>query len=123
MPDRYDTLVVLGPTASGKTALGVRLAERFGGEIISADSRQVYQGLDIGSGKDLDEYSNGSVTIPYHLIDVVGLDYEFNVYDFQKRFFESHAVIRENDSLPIFGRGDGSLSGSGVAGVRDAGSA
>jgi len=107
MPQVLDTLVVLGPTASGKTALGVELARHFNGEIISADSRQVYRGLDIGSGKDLDEYTNNGQTVPYHLIDIVELEYEYNVFEFQKQFFTAHARIREQKALPILVGGTG----------------
>ena len=67
----FDLLCIVGPTASGKTNLAVRLAAAFGGEIISADSRQVYRGMDIGTGKDLDEYVWEGKKIPYHLIDIV----------------------------------------------------
>jgi len=80
-------LMVLGPTASGKTRLGVEVARELGGEIVSADSRQVYRGLDIGAGKDLHEYSSGGSPVAYHLIDIVDLDFEFNVFEYQKRFF------------------------------------
>jgi tRNA dimethylallyltransferase len=81
-------VVVLGPTASGKTRLGVALARELGGEIVSADSRQVYRGLDIGAGKDLDEYSSGGTPVSYHLIDIVDLDVEFSVFDYQRRCFQ-----------------------------------
>lgn len=96
-------IVVLGPTASGKTALGVKLAEKFKGEIISADSRQVYKGMDIGSGKDLDEYGD----TPYHLIDIVEPGYEFNVFEFQKRFCEAFSAIEHQHHLPFLVGGTG----------------
>ncbi|MBR6371813.1 MAG: tRNA (adenosine(37)-N6)-dimethylallyltransferase MiaA, partial [Victivallales bacterium] len=73
-------LVLTGPTASGKTRLAVALARRFGGEIVSADSRQVFRGLDIGTGKDLDEYSAGGTPVKYHLIDVVEPRQDFNLF-------------------------------------------
>ena len=98
---KFNLLVVLGPTASGKTSLAVRLAEHFNGEIISADSRQVYRGLDIGSGKDLHEYQE----IPYHLIDIVDPGYEFNVFDFQRSFFEAFEEIKNRGNLPIMAGG------------------
>ncbi len=96
-------LVVLGPTASGKTHLAVQAAHQLNGEIISADSRQVYRGLDIGSGKDLDEYG----TTPYHLIDVVDPGYEFSLFDFAKAFSSAFDEIRGRNRLPILAGGTG----------------
>jgi tRNA dimethylallyltransferase len=96
-------LVILGPTASGKTRLGVALAQRLNGEIISADSRQVYRGMDIGSGKDLEEYGE----VPYHLIDIVEPGYEFNLFEFQVRFLEAYAAIRSRGRLPVLVGGTG----------------
>lgn len=96
-------LVVLGPTASGKTHLAVQAARQLNGEIISADSRQVYRGLDIGSGKDLDEYG----TTPYHLIDVVDPGYEFSLFDFAKTFCSAFDEIRGCNRLPIMAGGTG----------------
>jgi tRNA dimethylallyltransferase len=103
----FDTLVILGPTASGKTRLGVELARDLGAEIISADSRQVYRGLDIGAGKDLEEYSAGGAPVPYHLIDVVDLDVEFSVFDYQKRCYEVIEQLLERRILPIIVGGTG----------------
>jgi tRNA dimethylallyltransferase len=100
-------LVVLGPTASGKTRLGVDLAREFDGEIVSADSRQVYRGLDIGAGKDLDEYSAGGAPVSHHLIDIVDLDTEFSVFDFQKLFFEVFIRLTARRVLPIVVGGTG----------------
>ena len=82
----FDLLCIVGPTASGKTNLAVRLAAAFGGEIISADSRQVYRGMDIGTGKDLDEYVWEGKKIPYHLIDIVEAGYKYNVFEYQSDF-------------------------------------
>ncbi len=96
-------LVVLGPTASGKTHLAVQAARRLNGEIISADSRQVYRGLDIGSGKDLDEYG----ATPYHLIDVVDPGYEFSLFDFAHGFSQAFSKICERNHLPILAGGTG----------------
>ena len=100
---KYNLLVILGPTASGKTRLGVGAAQALGGEILSADSRQVYKGMDLGTGKDLTEYGD----IPYHLIDLVNPGYEFNVFEFQRRFFEAFAEIGERNRLPILVGGTG----------------
>jgi len=99
--------MVLGPTASGKTRLGVELARELGGEIVSADSRQVYRCLDIGAGKDLEEYAVGGPPIPYHLIDIVDLDVEFSVFDFQKRFFEVFDELEARGTPPIVVGGSG----------------
>ena len=99
----FDLLCVLGPTASGKTKYAVRLAREAGGEIISADSRQVYRGMDIGTGKDLDEYSG----IPYHLIDIRPAGDRYNVYEFSKDFFEAYSDIRGRGFVPILCGGTG----------------
>lgn len=96
-------LVVLGPTASGKTRLAVEAARQLDGEIISADSRQVYRGLDIGSGKDLAEYG----TVPYHLVDLVDPGYEFSLFDFVRAFSATFDEIRGRKRLPILAGGTG----------------
>lgn len=101
-PSNANCLVVLGPTAVGKTALAVKLAEYFNSEIISADSRQTYKGLDIGSGKDLSEY-----TVAYHLIDIVDLSTEYSVYDYQSDFHTAFSEIIERNKLPIIAGGTG----------------
>ena len=75
-------ITILGPTASGKTHLATQLAYKTNGEIISADSRQIYRGMDIGTGKDLDEYLIDNTEIPYHLIDITDPGYEYNVFEF-----------------------------------------
>jgi tRNA dimethylallyltransferase len=98
---------VLGTTASGKTQLAVNLAAIIGGEIISADSRQVYRGMDIGSGKDLAEYEVNGLKIPYHLIDVVDAGYEYNVYEYQKDFFTAYELIAQHQNIPILCGGTG----------------
>lgn len=103
----YNLLVVLGPTASGKTRLGVQLAHSLKGEVISADSRQVYNGLNIGSGKDLDEYMVQGDKVPYHLIDIVGLDAEYSVFQFQKDFFRAFATVSTRGNLPVLVGGTG----------------
>jgi tRNA dimethylallyltransferase len=100
-------LVVLGPTASGKTRLAVFLARALHGEIISADSRQVYRGLDIGSGKDLSEYGDGIEFVPYHVIDLAELHEEFNVFAFQRAFLRAFADITGRGRLPVLAGGTG----------------
>ena len=99
----FNLLVILGPTASGKTRLGVELARRLSGEIVSADSRQVYRGMDIGTGKDLAEYGE----VPHHLIDIMEPGAEFNVFLFQRRFFEAFAAISSRGRLPVLVGGTG----------------
>ena len=98
-----DLVVVLGPTASGKTRYAVRLAERLGGEIISADSRQVYRGMDIGTGKDLAEYG----AIPCHLIDIAEPGEQYNVWRFQQDFIRACTDIRSRGAVPILCGGTG----------------
>jgi len=98
-----DLLVILGPTAGGKTHLGVEAARALKGEIISADSRQVFRGMDIGTGKDLAEYG----TVPYHLIDIAEPGTEFSVFAFQQRFLAAFAAIRARRRLPLLVGGPG----------------
>ncbi len=99
-------LVVLGPTASGKTSFAVKLAEHFGGEIISADSRQLYKGMDIGSGKDINEYTLPcGRRIPYHLIDIVEPTYDYNLAEFMKDCHAAVKKIHENGNRVILAGG------------------
>jgi tRNA dimethylallyltransferase len=99
----WNLLVIAGPTASGKTRLGVQAARLFGGEIISADSRQVFRGMDIGTGKDLSEYGE----VRRHLIDILDPGEEFSVFEFQKRFFSAFADIRQRGAVPVLVGGTG----------------
>ncbi|ABC77399.1 tRNA (adenosine(37)-N6)-dimethylallyltransferase MiaA [Syntrophus aciditrophicus] len=100
-------VVILGPTASGKTRLAVRLARDLKSEIVSADSRQVYRGMDIGTGKDLDEYRIDGEEIPCHLIDIVDPDYDFNVFEYQSRFYRCFEEILSRGIVPILVGGTG----------------
>lgn len=100
-------LAILGTTSSGKTALGVRLAVLFDGEIVSADSRQVYRGLDIGTGKDLAEYQVGSKRIPAHLLDVASPKTRFDLARYQKLAFKAIEDILRRGHLPILVGGSG----------------
>lgn len=103
----YNCVVLLGPTAVGKTAIGVRLAVALKGEIISADSRQVYKGLDIGSGKDLADYVLDGKQIPYHLIDVADLSQEYSVFLYQKDFYKTFSGLQERGVMPVVVGGSG----------------
>jgi len=101
------TIIILGPTATGKTKLAIDIANKCDGEIISADSRQVYKKLDIGSGKDLNDYKLSDKIIKYHLIDIVDTDFNYSVYNFQKDFIKSYNQIINNNKLPIICGGTG----------------
>ena len=103
----YDLITILGPTASGKTPLAAALASRLDSEIISADSRQVYRGMDLGTGKDLVDYTVAGKTIPYHLIDIVDPGYKYNVFEYQRDFLQSYQSVRERGKLPILCGGTG----------------
>lgn len=100
-------IVILGATASGKTKLAARLAFELKGEIISADSRQVYKGMDIGTGKDLQEYIVDGQNIPYYLIDIISPQEEFNLFEFQSRFYQIYHHLISRNVLPIVVGGTG----------------
>lgn len=112
----YDLLVVTGPTASGKTSLAVALADCLGGEIISADSRQVYRGMDLGTGKDYDEYMISGRRIPFHLIDIADPGYKYNLFEYQRDFIEIYRNLRERDVFPVVCGGSGMYIDSIVKG-------
>lgn len=105
--NNYELITILGPTASGKTALAAALAARLGTEIISADSRQLYRGMDIGTGKDLADYVVAGKSIPYHLIDICDPGYKYNVFEYQHDFFRVFTALRERGLLPILCGGTG----------------
>lgn len=105
--EEYNCIVVLGPTAVGKTSIGVALAGVLKGEVISADSRQVYKGLDLGSGKDLKDYFYNGKPIPYHLIDVATLACEYNVFNYQQDFYRFFDDLKSRNVLPIIVGGTG----------------
>ena len=115
---QHNLIVILGPTASGKTTLAARLAGDIRAEIISADSRQVYRGMDIGTGKDLAEYVVEGVNIPYHLINIVNPDEEFNVFEYQKRFFNCFKEISSRGMMPMLVGGTGLYIESVLKGYR-----
>ena len=100
-------ITILGPTASGKTSLASALAARIGAEIISADSRQVYRGMTIGTGKDLDDYRQGSLLIPYHLIDICEPGTKYNLFQYQQDFHRAYNDIVARGVTPILCGGTG----------------
>ncbi|MBJ7427693.1 MAG: tRNA (adenosine(37)-N6)-dimethylallyltransferase MiaA [Bacteroidia bacterium] len=107
MNQTCNTIIITGPTASGKTALAVRLAAALNGAIISADSRQVYKNLNIGTGKDLFEYEVNGTKIPYYLIDVAEVDTHFHLYNYITHFFDAFNAIESQHKLPIICGGTG----------------
>ena len=100
-------ITILGPTASGKTDLATHLAARLNAEIISADSRQVYRGMDIGTGKDLADYTVEGHAIPYHLIDICEPGTKYNLFRYQQDFLDCYEDIRSRGALPILCGGTG----------------
>lgn len=100
-------ITILGPTASGKTPVAAALALRTGGEIISADSRQIYRRMDIGTGKDLADYTVDGKRIPYHLIDIAEPGTKYNLFQYQQDFHQAYADIRSRGKLPILCGGTG----------------
>jgi len=102
-----DFLVVTGPTATGKTKVAVNMAHQFNGEIISADSRQIYKGMDIGTGKDLKEYIINDSCVPHHLIDILEPTENYSVYQFQRDFLSTYNDIRAKKAPPILCGGTG----------------
>ena len=106
MPD-YDLIAILGPTASGKTPFAAALANVLDTEIISADSRQIYRGMDLGTGKDLIDYTVNGKQIPYHLIDIADPGYKYNVFEYQRDFLTAYETIKQKGKLPVLCGGTG----------------
>lgn len=117
MPD-YDLIVLLGPTASGKTPFAAALAAELHTEIISADSRQIYRGMDLGTGKDLADYTVDGKQIPYHLIDIAEPGYKYNVFEYQRDFLKAYDTIKQKDCLPVLCGGTGMYIESVLKGYR-----
>lgn len=105
--EAYQLITVLGPTASGKTTFAAALAARLDTEIISADSRQIYRSMDIGTGKDLADYTVDGKVVPYHLIDICDPGYKYNVFEYQHDFFRAYDTIRAKGKLPVLCGGTG----------------
>ena len=104
---KFDMVTILGPTASGKTELAVNLAYKLNGEVISADSRQIYRRMDLGTGKDLTEYRINGTEIPYHLIDIAEPGYQYNVFEFQRDFLNVYQHLKEKGAFPVMCGGSG----------------
>lgn len=111
---RTPTLIICGPTASGKTALAVAVARTLNGEIISADSRQIYRGMDLGTGKDLYEYGD----VPYHLIDIVPAGYKYNLYEYLRDFQIAYESVCSRGRIPVICGGTGLYIESIAKGIR-----
>ena len=114
----YDLLIVTGPTASGKTSLSVALATRMGGEIISADSRQVYRGMTLGTGKDYSDYFIDGKQISYHLIDIADPGYKYNVFEYQRDFIKIYNDLKERRIFPVVCGGSGMYIDSIITGYK-----
>lgn len=114
----YNLITILGPTASGKTPLATALAVKMDAEIISADSRQVYRRMDLGTGKDLQDYTVGNTQIPYHLIDICEPGYKYNVFEYQRDFLLAYESIKANGKFPILCGGTGLYLESVLKGYR-----
>jgi tRNA dimethylallyltransferase len=110
--------VVTGPTASGKTSLAATIAYMVGGEIVSADSRQVYRGMNLGTGKDYDDYTINGTTIPCHLIDIVDPGYKYNVFEYQRDFNKVYSDLRKRKVFPIVCGGSGMYADSIITGYK-----
>lgn len=114
----YNLIVILGPTASGKTSFAAHLAKEIGTEIISADSRQIYQGLDLGTGKDYEDYVVDSILVPYHLIDIKPAGYQYNVFEYQKDFLKIFTKLQGEGKVPVLCGGSGMYIEAAIKGYQ-----
>ena len=115
---KYDLISIVGPTACGKTALAVEVARALNGEILSADSRQVYRGMDIGTGKDIAEYGQGDTRVSYHLIDIVDAGEKYNLFEFQRDFLVAYNDVCSRGRTPVMCGGSGLYVESVLKGYR-----
>ena len=106
-PIQKDLITVIGPTATGKTSFAVALAKELNSEIISADSRQVYRGMDIGTGKDIKDFTVDGCKIPYHLIDIIDAGEKYNIFKYQSDFLKAYNSLREKNIIPVLCGGSG----------------
>ena len=115
---KYDMLAIVGPTACGKTTLAVELALALHGEVLSADSRQVYRGMDIGTGKDLNEFVRDDKFVPLHLVDIADAGEKYNLFEFQRDFLNAYEKVVSRGALPILCGGSGMYVESVLRGYR-----
>ena len=115
---KYNLITLLGPTASGKTPLAASLAAKMNTEIISADSRQIYRRMDLGTGKDLVDYTVSGIDIPYHLIDICEPGYKYNVFEYQRDFLQAYEKVTAKGKVPILCGGTGMYLESILKGYR-----
>ena len=115
---KYDLITIIGPTASGKTPLAAALANKLDTEIISGDSRQVYRRMDLGTGKDLVDYTVDGHEVPYHLRDIVEPGYKYNVFEYQRDFLKAYEEITSKGKLPVLCGGTGMYVESVLKGYR-----
>jgi tRNA dimethylallyltransferase len=118
MNSAFDLLVVTGPTASGKTALAVAIAGKVDGEVISADSRQVYRGMNLGTGKDYEDYLIDGSRIPCHLIDIADPGYKYNVFEYQRDFIKVYSALKDRNIFPVVCGGSGMYADSIISGYK-----
>lgn len=104
---KYQMLAIVGPTASGKTTVAAHAAQLLDGEVVSGDSRQVYWGMDLGTGKDYEDYVIDGQQIPYHLIDIKDAGYEYNVYEYQQDFLKAYDDVCQRGKFPVLCGGSG----------------
>lgn len=114
----YNLVTILGPTACGKTTLAVALADCLHSAVISADSRQVYRSMDLGTGKDLEKYAVNGRKVPYHLIDIVDAGYKYNVFEYQRDFLKVYDSLQTDGQLPVLCGGTGMYLESVLRGYR-----
>ena len=118
MDSKYNILAVVGPTASGKTSLAVRLAHKLNGIVLSGDSRQVYRGMDLGTGKDIEEYSINGNAVPYRLIDIANAGDKYTVFNFQRDFYQAFKECQELGKFPVLCGGSGLYVQSVISGYK-----
>lgn len=115
---KYNLVAVIGPTASGKTVFAAHLAHRLNGEVISADSRQVYRHMDLGTGKDYSDYCVSDTRVPYHLIDIADPGYKYSVFEYQRDFYRAFLDIQSRGRLPVLCGGSGMYIDAAIRGYR-----